>query len=61
MLDATRQEVALQKAKAELSLAIHISECGKNAGIRAINSEKAEWLATIVYWAEKALAERRAT
>jgi hypothetical protein len=45
-------EVALEKAKNELSYAIHLEECGGNAGIRKMNANKAEWLKLVVYLAE---------
>ena len=54
----TREEAALRKAKDELDSAIYLSECGINAGIRAIFFKKAEWLATLIYLAEKALAHQ---
>jgi hypothetical protein len=53
MLDA--MEAALEKAKNELSYAIHLEECGKNAGIRKMNANKAEWLKWVVYLAELGL------
>jgi hypothetical protein len=48
-------EAALEKAKAELSAATHLEECGGNAGIRKMNANKAEWLSWIVYLAERGL------
>lgn len=48
-------EAALEKAKNELSYAIHLEECGKNAGIRKMNANKAEWLKWVVYLAELGL------
>ncbi len=53
MLDA--MEVALEKAKNELSYAIHLEECGGNAGIRKMNANKADWLKWVVYLAELGL------
>lgn len=53
MLDA--MEAALEKARNELSYAIHLEECGKNAGIRKMNANKAEWLKWVVYLAELGL------
>jgi hypothetical protein len=50
MLDT--MEAALEKAKNELSYAIHLEECGGNAGIRKMNANKAEWLKLVVYLAE---------
>jgi hypothetical protein len=48
-------ETALNKAKNELSVAIHLEECGNNAGIRRMNANKAEWLKWVVYLAELGL------
>lgn len=48
-------EAALEKAKNELNYAIHLEECGGNAGIRRINANKAEWLKWIIYLAELGL------
>lgn len=48
-------EAALEKAKAELSYAIHLEDCGKNAGIRKMNANKADWLKWVVYLAELGL------
>lgn len=45
-------EAALEKAKNELSYAIHLEECGGNAGIRKMNANKADWLKWVVYLAE---------
>ena len=53
MIDA--MEAALEKAKNELSYAIHLEECGVNAGIRKMNANKADWLKWIVYLAELGL------
>lgn len=50
-----QMEGALEKAKAELSAATHLEECGVNAGIRKMNANKAEWLSWIVYLAERGL------
>ena len=47
-----QMEAALEKAKNELSYAIHLEECGGNAGIRKMNANKAEWLKLVVYLAE---------
>lgn len=44
--------VALEKARAEFHLAIYLGECGSNAGIRKIWSERADWLAPLIYLAE---------
>ncbi len=48
-------EAALEKARNELSYAIHLEDCGKNAGIRKMNANKAEWLKWVVYLAELGL------
>ena len=48
-------EAALEKAKNELSYAVHLEECGGNAGIRKMNANKAEWLKWVVYLAELGL------
>ena len=45
-------EAALEKAKNELSYAIHLEECGGNAGIRKMNANKVDWLKWVVYLAE---------
>ncbi len=61
-----QMEAALEKAKNELSYAIHLEECGGNAGIRKMNANKADWLKCVVYLAElglnteKLLAEQAA-
>lgn len=47
---------ALEKAKAEFHLAIYLGECGSNAGIRKIWSERADWLASLIYLAEAQIA-----
>lgn len=48
--------VALEKARAELHLAIYLGECGSNAGIRKIWSDRADWLAPLIYLAEAQIA-----
>lgn len=50
------REAALEKARNELSHAFHLADCGKNAGIRKMNANKAEWLSQIVYLAEAQIA-----
>ena len=50
-----QMEAALEKAKNELSYAIHLAECGGNAGIRKMNANKADWLKWVVYLAERGL------
>jgi hypothetical protein len=57
MLDS--MEAALEKAKNELSYAIHLEECGKNAGIRKMNANKSDWLKWIVYLAELGLEHEK--
>lgn len=54
-----QMEAALEKAKNELSYAIHLEECGKNAGIRKMNANKAEWLRWVVYLAQQGLEEEQ--
>ena len=49
-------KTALEKAKAEFHLAIYLGECGNNAGIRKIWSERADWIAPLIYLAEAQLA-----
>jgi hypothetical protein len=49
------KEAALEKARNELSYAFHLEDCGKNAGIRKMNANKAEWLKWVVYLAELGL------
>lgn len=49
------KEAALEKARNELSYAIHLEDCGKNAGIRKMNANKADWLKWVVYLAELGL------
>lgn len=48
-------EAALEKAKAELSVATHLEECGNNPGIRKMNANKAEWLKWVIYLAERGI------
>ena len=43
---------ALKSAKVALNQAIYLSECGGNAGIRKIYSDKANWLSVLIYFAE---------
>lgn len=43
---------AYEKGKAELSNAVYLEECGSNAGIRKMNSNKADWLKWVMYLAE---------
>lgn len=54
-----QMESALNKAKEELSLAIHFEECGGNAGIRKMNANKADWLKWVVYLAELGLEREK--
>jgi hypothetical protein len=49
------KEAALEKARNELSYAIHLAECGGNAGIRKMNANKVDWLKWVVYLAERGL------
>ena len=43
---------ALKSAKIALNQAQYLSECGGNAGIRKIYSDKADWLSVLIYFAE---------
>lgn len=45
------KKAALEKARNELNYAIHLEDCGKNAGIRKINANKVEWLKWVVHLA----------
>jgi hypothetical protein len=45
-------EAAFKKGKEELSRATYLEDCGSNAGIRKMNSNKADWLKWIMYLAE---------
>jgi hypothetical protein len=45
-------EAAFKKGKEELDRAIYLEECGGNAGIRKMNSNKADWLKHVMYLAE---------
>ena len=49
---------ALEKAKKELALATWLSECGANAGIRRMWTNKLSWLSWVVYLAERELERR---
>ena len=46
---------ALTMAKVELNRATYLSECGKNAGIRKMYGDKADWLSVLIYSAEKSM------
>lgn len=54
-----QMEASLEKAKNELSYAIHLEECGGNAGIRKINANKANWLKWVIYLAEIGLEHEK--
>ena len=43
---------ALDMAKVELNRATYLSECGRNAGIRKMYSDKADWLSVLIYNAQ---------
>lgn len=45
-------EAAFKKGKEELSRTIYLEERGSNAGIRKMNSNKADWLKWVMYLAE---------
>lgn len=46
---------SLDRAKVELSKADYLAESGGNAGIRKMNSNRAEWLHRVIYLAELGL------
>ena len=50
-----RTSDALTKAQEELDKAIYLSESGSNAGIRKMNSNKADWLNRVIYLAKQGL------
>lgn len=45
-------EAAFKKGKEELNRAVYLEDCGSNAGIRKMNSNKADWLKWVMYLAE---------
>lgn len=49
---------ALEIAKRENSLAIHISECSMNPGLRKIYGKKSDWLTLLIWLAEAELRRR---
>ena len=53
-------EQAIEEARTELSRCHYLSDCGANAGIRAMYSKKAEWLNILVWLAEQHLIARSA-
>ena len=53
MLDEMQE--ALNKAKDEFSKACYLEDCGSNAGIRKMNSNRANWLRWVIYLAEHGL------
>lgn len=56
MSQNNKYEVALKKAREELNKACYYEECGTNAGIRKMNSNKADWLSLVLSLAERAIA-----
>ena len=50
---------ALDKAREEFNRACYLADCGGNAGIRKMNSNKADWLKWVLYLAERGLAEEK--
>ena len=50
---------ALDKAIEERDHASYLSESGANAGIRKMNSNKADWLSWVIYLAEKGLEDEK--
>ena len=57
--DHERKEIAraVEQAQKELYTDIFLSECGDNAGIRAIYSKRADWLSTLIYYAKLHMEE----
>ena len=47
----------VEQAKAELCLALYLSDCGSNLGLRQMWGNKASWLSSLIYLAERQLAE----
>jgi hypothetical protein len=43
---------AIERARKELAMAVYISECGSNEGIRAMYSDRAEWICALLRLAE---------
>lgn len=54
-----RVEQSIQAAEKQLSRASYISECTENAGLRAIYSKQATWLADVVYAASCELERQK--
>lgn len=52
------EKEALEIAKREQSLAIHLSECSMNSGIRKIYGKKSDWLTLLIWLAEAELRRR---
>lgn len=46
-------EQTLNIAETELSKAIHLSETAPNSGLRTVNSNKAEYLSSLIHYAKK--------
>lgn len=53
-----RVKRSIADAKKEASLANYLSECGANAGLRAIYSKKSLWLHDLIFAAEATVAEQ---
>lgn len=54
-------EQCLEDARKELAYAIYMSECGNNAGLRKIYSNRADLLSRLIYMAEYGLAKEDTT
>ena len=52
-------ELELKKARVEYAVALHLSKRGCNAGIRKHNGDKAQWLSTLIYFADKVIKAQR--
>ncbi len=44
---------AIKKCNDELAFAVHMEECAPNAGLQVIYSNRAEWLAQVLYAARE--------
>ena len=51
----SRMKENLETARSEFHLAVYLSECGSNAGLRTMWSNKADWLSSVIYLAEYGL------
>lgn len=55
-----RVKKSISEANEELGKAMYLSECGSNAGIRAIWSKRASWLSDLLYAAREQLETQEA-